>query len=131
MPTFAVVRGGVFIETRFYAEKPPPDKIKHENGVPQLRDYAEVRPTVDPLTEVMDPTPSYEITDDLVTATFTKRDLTAQEIDESKAAAVNGINGPYSPLLKIFYNVDSRLRVLEGDPAITFAQFKSGLKARL
>lgn len=32
-------------------------------------------------------------------------------------------------VLKLLYNVDARLRILESRPAITFLQFKNGVKA--
>ena len=110
MPTFAVIRNNAFVETRVYAVKPAADKIKHENGVPQLRDYTEVKPSFDPSTEILEG-PTYDITDELVTATWTKRNLTAQEIASVKDAAVEAMNGALDkPLLKILLVVVNDIR---------------------
>ena len=58
--------------------------------------------------------------------------LTAQEISDAKDAAVNGINGtPYAPLLRILFNLNNRVRVLEGQAALTVPQFKAAIKALL
>lgn len=129
MPDYAVVRGGVFIEPRTYPQAIPADKIKHENGVPQLRPYTEVKPSFNAETETLDG-PAYTIANDLVTATWTKRSLTAQEISDRKDARIDAMNG-MSAFLKVMLNIHNRVRTLEGQSTHTMAQFKAAIKALL
>lgn len=56
----------------------------------------------------------------------------AAAIDRRKDAVFNRWNtADFGALIRVFYEVDKRLRVLEAKPAITLQQFKNGLKALL
>jgi hypothetical protein len=130
MPEYAVIKGGQFVERRNYPQAIAADKIRHTNGVPDLRPYTEVRPAFDATAETLDG-PVYTITNTLVTATWTKRNLTAQELSDKKDEAVASLNGGFGPLTKALLSLHNRVRVLEGLPTHTMAQFKTGLKALL
>jgi hypothetical protein len=122
---YAVIRGGQFIERRTYDEPVPPEKIRHTNGVPDLRPYTEVRPSYDPATEVLEG-PSHKIANDLVTATWVKRAKTADEIDREKTARVESMEPQL--LLRAFLSLHNRIRALEGQPTHTIEQLKTALK---
>ena len=66
-----------------------------------------------------------------VVDTYSVVALTAQEISDRKDAAIDGMNGGLSLLLKALLSVHNRVRVLEGQSTHTMAQFKAGLKALL
>jgi hypothetical protein len=91
MPLYAVVRNGQFIEKRRYAEDLDPSQIKHENGVPQLRPMTVIKPDFDRKTQVQEG-PTIEITDTLVTETWTVRSKTAQEIEADTVLDFNRTN---------------------------------------
>lgn len=89
------------------------------------------RPTYDQTTEIVEG-PTYVVGASSVTETWNKRAMTTQEVSDAKDAAVNGINGTaYSPLVKILFNANNRLRVLEGQSVLTMNQFKAQIKALL
>lgn len=85
----------------------------------------------DPATEVIEG-PTYTVNANDVTEVWTKRNLTAQEISDRKDVAVNGINGTtYAPLQRLLFNMNNRIRALEGQAALTAPQFKAFIKTLL
>jgi hypothetical protein len=85
----------------------------------------------DPLTQKKTG-PVTTIEDNQVVDTYSVVALTAQEIIDLKDAAVSSINGNgFAPVLKMLFNLNNRVRVLEGQAAITMAQFKAAIKAAL
>ena len=65
-----------------------------------------------------------------VVDTYSVVALTAQEISDSKDQAVNSINGAnYAPVFRALFNLNNRVRVLEGQSTLTAAQFKAAIKA--
>lgn len=127
MARYALIKGSSFLGLRDFDAKPADVAGK---GQKWLRCDPITPPSIDPLTEIVEG-PSYTINEADVTESWTSRSLTAQEISDSKTAAISAINGSRSPILRAFYNVDKRLRVLEGSNAITFVQFKAGLPSVL
>lgn len=88
-------------------------------------------PTFDPTAETVDG-PTYTVGASSVTEVWTKRSLTSQEISDRNDTAVSFMNGGgFSPTLKILFNINNRLRTLEGQGALTLAQFKTAIKAAL
>lgn len=67
-----------------------------------------------------------------VVDTYSVVALTAQEISDRKDAAVSSINGAgFMPVFKAMFNLNNRVRALEGQPALTVSQFKASIKALL
>jgi hypothetical protein len=92
---------------------------------------AGVVPSFDPTAEIITG-PTFTVNANDVTEAWGKRNLTAQEISDRKDAAVSSINGGgFAPVLKILFNINNRVRVLEGQSALTMAQFKAAIKAAL
>ncbi len=89
---YVVVRDGAVTEKRINYT-PPPDMsgIKHINGVSVLRPYVRVQPSFDTETETLDG-PVRVITDTEVTDTWTKRNLTAEEITAKNDFIASNIN---------------------------------------
>jgi hypothetical protein len=88
------------------------------------------KPTIDPTTHKIDG-PIYAVGETEVTERYSAVGLTAQEIDDAKSAAVAGMNGSWSPFLRVILNHENRIRALEGKNSITMAQLKAALKALL
>ena len=84
-------------------------------------------PTYDPATETIDG-PTYTVGASAVTEGWTKRSLTAQELSDRKDGRVTNIEALQ---FQVMFDAESRLRVLEGKPSITAAQYRAALKARL
>ena len=93
----------------------------------------------DPVTPpAFDPTsqalvgPTYTVGASSVTEVWSTRSLSAQEISDAKDAAIAAINGGgFSPIFKALFNLNNRVRVLEGSGALTVAQFKAQIKTLL
>lgn len=87
---------------------------------------AVAKPSFDAATETVDG-PTYTVNANDVTEVWTKRSRTAPEMAEAKAAAVNGINGPLKPVLKILLNHENRIRAgaTPPQPALSMADFKT------
>lgn len=84
-------------------------------------------PSYDPETHVLEG-PTYIIGPTEVTEQWTVREKTAQEIDDAKTARVN----EYDRLgFEIAFDMENRVRVLEGRASVTRAQYRTALKARL
>lgn len=88
------------------------------------------QPSFDPLSEIV-AGPAYTVNANDVTEVWTKRALTVPEISDRKDAAIASVNGGFSPILKVLFNLNNRVRVLEGQAAITLPQFKAAIKALL
>lgn len=130
MARYALIKDGAILEFRSFAVRPGDLPAKSRKWLPCL---PVAPPSHDPLTEALGG-PTYTVNESDVTEAWSVRSLTAQEITDSKAAAINAINainGSRQAVLRAFYNVDKRLRVLEGGNAISFAQFKAGLPSVL
>lgn len=127
MARYALIENGAILEFRDFAVRPADVPAKSRKWLP----CPSVSPSsFDPLIEALEG-PTYTVNEIDVTEAWSVRSLTAQEITDSKAAAISAINGARQAVLRAFYNVDKRLRVLEGGNAITFAQFKAGLPSVL
>lgn len=87
----------------------------------------ETDPAYDPAGQVKEG-PVVTVFADKVTRTWAVRAKTAQELDGEKDAVVNGMD---LVLLKVAFNHENRVRVLEGKQPITLAQFKAAIKALL
>ncbi len=82
-------------------------------------------PPYDPATQVKTG-PVVTVLVDKVTRVWTVRDKTAAELDAEKDAAISNVDVVQ---FKLAFNHENRIRVLEGKPQITVAQFKAAWKA--
>lgn len=85
------------------------------------------RPTFDPDAEIVEG-PTYTVGPSAVAEGWTKRALTAQELDARKEARLDRED---KLQFEIHLDLENRLRVLEGKPAVTRTQYRAALKARL
>ena len=85
------------------------------------------RPSFDPATETVDG-PTYVVGASSVVETWTKRTLTAPELDARKEARLDAEDRLQ---FEIHFDMENRVRVLEARPAVTRAQYRAALKARL
>ena len=88
------------------------------------------RPAYDPATEKVTG-PTYTVGETEVTEAYSVTSLTAQEISDAKDAAVTGAMGDtqlYPVLFNGLFNMNNRIRTLEGLGTLTKAQFKAALK---
>lgn len=84
-------------------------------------------PNSDPAIEIVEG-PTYTVGATQVTEAWTKRSLTAQELDERKESKLDA----YEILtLRILFNHENRLRAIQGVSAATTAQFRAFLKNNL
>jgi hypothetical protein len=72
--------------------------------------------------------PFYTLNKDDVTESFTTRSLTAAELDARKESRLDAEDRLQ---FDIHFDLENRVRVLEGKAAITRAQYRAALKARL
>jgi hypothetical protein len=72
--------------------------------------------------------PTYIIGPTEVTESYFVRAMTAEEIDASKYLKLTTIN---DALFKICFNMENRVRVLEGKQIITVNQYRTAIKALL
>ncbi len=87
-------------------------------------------PAYDPLAQKLDG-PSYTVGADAVTESWTVVALTAGEIDALKEAAVAALSASWGVMFKALFNLNNRVRALEGQGALTALQFAAVLKALL
>ena len=86
-----------------------------------------VPPSYDPATEVLN-APTYAVNASDVTEVWSKRSLTAQEISDLKDAKISAID---MLQFKVSFDIENRVRALEGKASITAAQYRAALKAAL
>lgn len=104
--------------------------VKTKTGWKWLPVVTGVYPTYDPDAEkVLGPT--YTIGATQVDETWSKINLTAQEISDLKDNSIETLRFPWDVLAKILLNHENRIRALESKAAITMLQFKTGIKALL
>ena len=123
-------KSGAIVERRWLRELTP-SEIKHWLGLPLARPIETTKPSFDLATQIME-VPVITILPDKVTEVFTVRAKTAQEIaaeqDAIKEASLDRFD---LVALKIAFNHENRIRVLEAKPQVTVAQFRAALKALL
>lgn len=84
-------------------------------------------PAFDAATEAVEG-PVYVADANSVTETYTKRTLSAQEVDDRKDSKIFGID---SLMFQIAFNMENRVRALEAKAPITAAQYRTALRARV
>lgn len=124
MTEYAAVKDGAIVKLGDFDAKPP--DIPHK-GIAWLPVNRSAAPQYDPATQVL-LGPTTSILPDQVSVSYSVRQKTAQELDDDKVDAVSSIG---SVVLKVLFNHESRLRVLESKPSITFQQFLVALKGLL
>lgn len=72
--------------------------------------------------------PTYTTDGVSVTEVWTKRNLTAAELDAHKTQDVNNLTRLQ---FLVAFDMENRVRVLEGKPTVTIAQYKTALRAAL
>lgn len=85
------------------------------------------QPSFDSAIEAVDG-PTYTVGANSVTEVWTKRALTAQELSGRKNNRISAID---TLQFQIAFDIENRVRALEAKPAITAAQYRAALKARL
>lgn len=85
------------------------------------------KPPYDPATEIVEG-PTYTVNANDVTEGWVKRLLTAPELDANKAAKVSAVDALQ---FKVMFDIENRVRVLEGKQPVTAAQYRNALKAVL
>lgn len=85
------------------------------------------QPAFDSATETVDG-PTYTVGAKSVTEVWTKRSRTAQELGDRKDARISNIDNLQ---FQVSFDLENRVRALEGKAAITAAQYRTALKARL
>ncbi len=91
----------------------------------------EVNAAFDPALQIRTG-PTLKVGADAVTATYTVRDKTAAEIDQEKEAeAVLELDGRKAIKLvaQVLHDQETRLRQIEGKPAVTKAEYRTSLIA--
>lgn len=130
MPRFALIdtNTNVMIELRQYSTQPPNPAGKQRKWLPCPN---VATPSFDPTAQKLTGQ-NYAVGASEVAESWSVVSLTAQEISDLKDAAVAGINGAaFSPLLRALFNLNNRVRYLEGQAAMTIPQFKAAIKAML
>jgi hypothetical protein len=119
----------VIEEFRVYAAQPDPNPTKGWRWLPAPE---AVQPSFNPLTERR-VGPTHTVGANSVTQSWQVVALTAQEISNRKDEAVAALDsGPgYFPIYRALFNLNNRVRVLEGQSTMTAAQFKAAIKALL
>lgn len=84
-------------------------------------------PAFDPATQVLEP-PVVQIGAEAVTESRSVRAKTTAEIDAEKLQRVNALD---LLVFRVLFDHENRLRVLEGRPSVTPAQFRAALVAAL
>ena len=123
MPRFTLINttDNSLVEIRNFDQQPPNPAGKPRKWLPIVVD----QPAIDPLTEIGTGI-SYSVGALNVTETFGKRALTAQEISDQKDFVIGAFAATgYSPVGKLLQNMNNRLRALEGQAALTPAQFRA------
>jgi hypothetical protein len=116
-------------EFRNFDAPPDPNPVK---GWRWLLAPTVAAPSYDPMTHRR-VGPTHTVGANSITQSWEVIALTAQEISDRKDAAVNGMEGlgGYAPIYRALFNLNNRLRTLEGQSTMTAAQFKTAIKALL
>lgn len=85
------------------------------------------QPAFDSTSEAVEG-PTYTVGAKSVTEVWTKRSLTAQELGDRKDRQISSIDNLQ---FQVSFDIENRVRALEGKAAITAAQYRAALKARL
>jgi hypothetical protein len=129
MARFACIRtsdNSFFLPERFRHYESKPGDLPNK-GLKWLPAPIVAQPAYDEATHVLTG-PFYSIGEAEVTESWTVREKTAQEIDDEKTSRVNS----YDRLaFEIAFDMENRVRVLEGRASVTRAQYRTALKARL
>lgn len=121
---YARIVNNAVAELREFGIAPDPNPKKGLDWRPCAR--AE-RPAHDPEIETISG-PSYTVGASEVTEQYTKRDLTAGELDARKELRITA----YDRLsFDVNFDQENRIRALENKAPVTRAQYRSALKARL
>lgn len=120
MAEYALLISGAFARS-VSAETQPPN-IPHKNVVwlPFIR---EATPSFDPKTQVL-LGPTIIISVDNVTAGYSVRQKTQQELDANKQAYIDNVDMLF---FEVLFNHENRIRVLDGQNQVTKQQFKTAL----
>lgn len=122
--THAVI--GPTNEVYRYSDNINPNEIYVKKGFKVLPvEYTD--PAYDSSVQVKEG-PVTTVLPDKVTVVYTLRDKTAQELDDDKTGMIDSLD---RRILRIIFNQENRLRVLEGKANVTFQQFKTALKNAL
>ena len=121
----AIYDSGTFVAERDFAAKPVVP------GKPYRKFYTvEVtKPDFAPATQVRTgPVITEDHEAETRTYTWTVRDKTAEELDADKDVRFDTVD---MVAMKLAFNHENRIRVLEGKQEVTAAQFKNAVKAML
>lgn len=124
---YALIRADAVAEIRSFEVALDLAEVKHQNGRPMLRPITRVSPPFDPASQVRSG-PVYTINPANVVETFAVRAKSQGEIDAEDISIVAQL--PATFLFEILYDLDSRLRTLEGGPSKTRQEFSGILLAR-
>jgi hypothetical protein len=97
MHLYAIIRDGKLVERRKYKSPLRKEQIRHIDGIPQARPIQVIKPDFDPKTEVREG-PAIEITDSLVTETWTVRKKTDDEIAAQETLRFERVNAQRAEL---------------------------------
>jgi hypothetical protein len=130
MARYARVNAQAAIEEfRSFDAPPDPNPVKGWRWLPAPTVAA---PSFDPMTHRR-VGPTHTVGANSVTQSYEVIALTAQEISDRKDAAINGVEGlgGYAPIYRALFNLNNRVRTLEGQSTMTAAQFRAAVKALL
>lgn len=123
MALYAKVMDGTIREDRDFAAAPPDMSRKGFKWLP----YVDTDPPFDPATQLRTgPVVAVRVND--VTRVWTVRAKTAPELDTEKDGEINTIRFLQ---FEVAFDMENRVRVLEGKAVITKSQYRNALKARL
>jgi hypothetical protein len=117
-------------EFRVFDAAPDPNPAKGWRWLPAP---IVTSPSYDPMTEKRTG-PVHTVGANSVTQSWSVVALTAQEISDRKDSAIAGMEGSaigYAPIYRALFNLNNRVRTLEGQNTMTAAQFKAAIKALL
>ena len=124
MARFALIIDNALVKLQDWPTNP--DDIARKN-VKFLPCDQVAPPSFDPNTETVEG-PTYNIGATAVTETWTKRALTSQELSVLKDGKISSIDSLH---FQIAFDIENRVRTLEGKATITMVQYRSALKAKL
>jgi hypothetical protein len=116
-------------EFRTFDAQPDPNPVKGWRWLPAPTVAA---PAFDPMTHRR-VGPTHTVGANSVAQSYEVIALTAQEISDRKDFSVASMEGAggYAPIYRALFNLNNRLRTLEGQSTMTAAQFKAAVKALL
>lgn len=85
------------------------------------------KPPYDSETEIVEG-PTYTVNAKDVTEDWVKRPLTAPELDAKKVSKISALD---MLQFKVMFDIENRVRVLEGKQPVTAVQYRNALKAAL